>query len=306
MATEGASAQGMHAFRYQANKLPPYPSQDANVVSSAQTFLGFISLQTGTEAITLTLIINKLAGFYGLLAILTGYSLSALQLSMYIYSLIVLVLLIVLFPHIRRQSALECLGIAWLYIIDTVLNAAYTAAFAVEWFAKSSALAREPEGGEEPSAASSGSGPEVSEAVAAAGGSQVVVAAGSKHIGPEESWMSLALVVLFTVVRVYLALVVMAFAQQVLSRHQYGAEGWGPEPEDDYASGSAGSSSSSSDSRKDGLFAKGTADGDGWRGALGRGMLATGRGYWLDERAQEEWAKSMSSKFRSAAAAAHV
>ncbi|KAL2761104.1 hypothetical protein ACRALDRAFT_1078448 [Sodiomyces alcalophilus JCM 7366] len=246
-------------------------------VPRPKTFLGFISLQTGTEAITLTLMINKLAGFYGLLAILTGYSLSLLQLSMYIYSLIVLVLLVILFPHIRRQSALECLGLAWLYIIDTVLNGAYTAAFAVEWFANSSALTREPE--EE---------------------SANVPASTTKHIGPEESWTSLALVVVFTVVRVYLALVVMAFAQQVLGRRRYGAEGWGPDSEE------VGGSSSSSDNSKDGLFVKGTPDGEGWRGALGRGMLATGRGYWLDERAQEEWAKSMSSKFRSAAAAAHV
>ncbi|ROT41871.1 DUF1753-domain-containing protein [Sodiomyces alkalinus F11] len=264
-----------------------------------KTFLGLISLQTGTEAITLALIINKLTGFYGLLAILTGYSLSLLQLSMYIYSLIVLVLLVVLFPHIRRQSALGCLGLAWLYIIDTVLNAAYTAAFAVEWFAKSSALTREPtEGGDEATAMSPGS-LAVPESVMASGTPVVPdVPPSTKHIGPEESWTSLALIVLVTVIRVYLALVVMAFAQQVLSRRWYGAEGWGPDPEEGGGSSSNGS--------KDGLFVKGTAEGEGWRGRLGRGMLATGRAYWLDERAQEDWAKSMSSKFRSAAAAAHV
>jgi len=104
-----------------------------------QSLFGVISLQTGTELISLALIFNKVTGVYGLLAILTGYQLSLLQLSTYVYSIGVLGLLVYLIPHIRKQSPFECLALAWLYILDTVLNGAYTAAFGLEWYFASSA-----------------------------------------------------------------------------------------------------------------------------------------------------------------------
>ncbi|KAG7101294.1 Inositol phosphorylceramide synthase regulatory subunit kei1 like protein [Verticillium longisporum] len=248
-----------------------------------KTFLGLISLQNGTEMITLTLIFNKLTGFYGLLAILTGYSLSLLQFSMYIYSLGVLLVTAALLPHIRKQTPFECLALAWLYIIDTVLNAAYTTAFALSWFAHSTALERHPSPADGSSISANSAVPDATLAT----GTPVVpdVPGSTKHIGPEESWTSLGLVIGFTVVRVYLALVVMAFAQQVLQR--VGESGWVPE------------------NRKvdaEDLFARGTPEGEGWKGRLGRKMLSTGRSYWLDESAHDEWAKNMSSKMRGAAA----
>jgi hypothetical protein len=248
-----------------------------------QTFLGLISLQNGTEVITLTLIFNKLTGFYGILAILTGYSLSALQLSMYIYSLAVLLLLLVFLPHIRKQTPFEVLGLAWLYLIDTFLNAAYTTTFALAWFANSTALDRHagPSGEEPPSH------PGVPAATLAQGIPVMPdVPKTTKHIGPEESWTSLAVIVLVTVIRLYFAVVVMSYASQVLSR-QRDLNGWEPE---------------SSKVSEQAVFAPGSVDGEGWRGRIGRKMLGVGRSYWLDERAQEEWAKNVSSKFRSAAA----
>lgn len=248
-----------------------------------KTFLGLISLQNGTEVIALTLIFNKLTGFYGILAILTGYSLSALQLSMYIYSLVVLLLLLVCLPHIRKQTPFEVLGLAWVYIIDTFLNAAYTTTFALAWFANSTALDRHagPSGEEPPSH------PGVPAATLAQGIPVMPdVPKTTKHIGPEESWASLALIVLVTVIRLYFAVVVMSYASQVLSR-QRDLNGWEPE---------------SSKVSEQAIFAPGSADGEGWRGRIGRKMLIVGRSYWLDERAQEEWAKNVSSKFRSAAA----
>lgn len=95
-----------------------------------------MSLRTGTELITLTLLINKLTGFYGLLAILTGLHLSPLQLSMYIYSLAALGVAANLAHHIRKgaQSPLQNLALAYLYLIDSIINAAYTAAFGFGWF----------------------------------------------------------------------------------------------------------------------------------------------------------------------------
>ncbi len=102
--------------------------------STPQSFLGLMSLQTGTELISLALLLNKVIGIYGLLAILTGYSLSALQLSMYIYSLLAVIALTYLIRHIRKQSPLENLALAWLYVADTIVNAGYTTAFAVTWY----------------------------------------------------------------------------------------------------------------------------------------------------------------------------
>ncbi|GKT85626.1 ras small monomeric GTPase Rab6 [Colletotrichum tofieldiae] len=227
-----------------------------------QTFLGCISLQTGTEVISLILLFNRLTGLYGLLAVLTGYDLSVTQLSMYLYSLGVVVLLAMFMPHIRKQSPFETLGLAWLYIIDTILNAAYTTFFA----------RRHP------------AGAEIAE-IALANGAPVVpdVPKTTKHIGPQESWMSLGLICSVTLVRIYFALVVMAFAQQVLQR--YAEMGWEEE------------------GRKkgpDGPFSQGEPGGEGSRGRLGRVMLALGRGYWMRERPQEEWASAVSAKFRHA------
>ncbi|GKT47409.1 inositol phoshorylceramide synthase regulatory subunit kei1 [Colletotrichum spaethianum] len=243
-----------------------------------KTFLGCISLQTGTEVISLILLFNRLTGLYGLLAILTGYELSVTQLSMYLYSLGVVVLLAMFFPHIRKQSPFENLGLAWLYIIDTILNAAYTTFFAVNWYLNSTALDKHP------GSASTPAGAEIAE-TALANGAPVVpdVPKTTKHIGPQESWMSLGLICFVTLVRVYFALVVMSYVQQVLQR--YTETGWEEE------------------GRKkgpDGPFSQGEPGGEGSRGRLGRVMLALGRGYWMSERPQEEWASAASAKFRHA------
>ncbi|KAK2060177.1 DUF1753-domain-containing protein [Colletotrichum caudatum] len=241
-----------------------------------KTFLGCISLQTGTEIISLVLLFNRLTGLYGLLAILTGYELSVTQLSMYLYSLGVVVLLAMFVPHIRKQSPFENLSLAWLYIIDTILNIAYTTFFAVKWYVNSTALDNHP------GSAGSPAGAEIAE-TALANGAPVVpdVPKTTKHIGPQESWMSLGLICSVTLVRVYFALVVMSFAQQVLQR--YNEMGWEEE------------------GRKkgpDGPFSQGEPGGEGSRGRLGRVMLALGRGYWMSERPQDEWASTVSAKFR--------
>ncbi|KIH92275.1 hypothetical protein SPBR_02977 [Sporothrix brasiliensis 5110] len=95
----------------------------------------------GTEIISATLFFNKLTGAYGLLAILTGYSLSFIQLSAYLYNVAILVLLAICIPHIRRETPLPNLVLAWAYTIDTLINAAYTATFALRWYFASSSAA---------------------------------------------------------------------------------------------------------------------------------------------------------------------
>ncbi|KAK7715081.1 hypothetical protein SLS64_003778 [Diaporthe eres] len=155
-----------------------------------KTFLGLMSLQTGTEMISIALLINKVTGLYGLLAILTGFSLDAVQLSMYLYSVAVLVALAFLIPHIRRQSPLQNLSLAWLYIVDTAAKAAYTVTFAVQWYLKS------------------GGNPE-----------------GDAAEQATDTAASMVLIAAFTLFRVYLMLVIMSFTRQVLQRHMAGLAG---------------------------------------------------------------------------------
>lgn len=206
-----------------------------------------MSLQTGTEMISIALLINKVTGLYGLLALLTGYTLDAVQLSMYIYSVGVLLALAFLLPHIRRQSPFQNLLLAWVYIFDTALNAAYTAFFAVEWFMASE-------------------GNPVGDAAELA----------------TDTAASMVLIVAFTLVRVYLMLVVMSFTRQVLRRYVSGLEG---------DKGGARTP-----------FALGAPDGDGWKGKLGRVMVYVGEEYWIGGKDDEEWAANDTTRVPLAAA----
>ncbi|KAH7322944.1 Inositolphosphorylceramide synthase subunit Kei1-domain-containing protein [Stachybotrys elegans] len=162
-------------------------------IPRVKTLLGLVNLQTGTELVSLALVFNKVTGFYGLLAILTGYQLSLLQLSTYLYSIVVLGLLAYLVPHIRKQSPFECLALAWLYILDTVINSAYTAAFGMTWYLANTAPV----------------------AVDAAAGD----GSGKPGAKPEETATSMVLIVGLTLIRIYFSMVVMAYARMTLQQY---------------------------------------------------------------------------------------
>ncbi|KAJ9148922.1 hypothetical protein NKR23_g4617 [Pleurostoma richardsiae] len=271
-------------------------------VPKPKTFLGLMSLPTGTEIISLAMLFNKLTGLYGLLAIVTGYAVNAVQLSMFIYSVLALIALAFLFPHIRRQSPFHALALAWLYIIDALVNTAYIANFAVVWYVATAS----PNGG----AAYTPQGPEMTKnaggGTAAARraengtGREGVSANGTapSHGGgsraaaqAQDTASSIVLIVFFSLVRVYLCLVVMSFARQVLMRHME-------------------SRATDVASKVDSPFAEGTPEGEGWKGKLGRVMVSIGNSYWVpsieEEQAEEEggdgddeWTRDVSSKIRS-------
>ncbi|OAQ83065.1 RAS small monomeric GTPase Rab6 [Purpureocillium lilacinum] len=234
--------------------------------SRPQSLFGVISLQTGTELISLALIFNKVTGVYGLLAILTGYQLSLLQLSTYVYSIGVLGLLVYLIPHIRKQSPFECLALAWLYILDTVLNGAYTAAFGLEWYFASSAT----DGDGSPRGSTSLPGLVVE-------GLDGLRRETEMHgkVVPQETATSMLLIVGFTLIRVYFSVVAMAFARQVLQKYMQLMILEGPGVDE-----------------HDGPFAVDLPDGDGRKGRLGRLMVSFGRGYWLDLAETEDWERN--------------
>ncbi|KAK4240400.1 Inositolphosphorylceramide synthase subunit Kei1-domain-containing protein [Achaetomium macrosporum] len=246
--------------------MPPISRNSWLRLPRPKSFLGLLSLQTGTELISVALVFNKATGVYGLLTIFTGYSLSALQVTAYLGSILVLIALALCVPHIRKQSPLQNLALAWVYAIDTVVSAAYTTAFATSWYL---ALMHDPKGpaGNEEAAGSSGSG-------------QVARA----EAGVEDTAASMVLIVAFSLIRVYFSLVIMAYARMVLLRFV------------DERMGDAEEVSGTSPDP----FAVGAPLGEGWRGKLGRAMVSVGRGYWLGgKKEDEEWARQVNSKFRS-------
>lgn len=219
-----------------------------------------MSLQTGTEMIALIFLLNKVTGFYGLLAILTGFELSILQLSLYVYCVIVFGMTAYCMPHIRKQTPFHNLAFAWLYMIDTVVNTFYTTIFAVSWYMASSKT-----GGPTP--------PESADTGVPLSGFMEAL----------DTTTSTALVVVFSILRVYFTLVVAAYAQSVIGQYREARmQGWGEDP-----------------AAAENPFAAGTPDGEGWKGKLGRTMVSVGRGYWLGGKTDTEWTKNVRSKFRS-------
>ncbi|OWP02721.1 hypothetical protein B2J93_138 [Marssonina coronariae] len=275
-----------------------------------RTFLYLMSLRTGVEMVSLSMIFNKLTGFYGLLAILTGVSLSPLQLSMYIYSVGALVLLAHLTPHIRKQSPFECLALAWFYLFDTVINTAFTSAFAVTWF-----LAVSGDNANEgiPSSAPGGSTTEstasftksrynvskvdvvthVQETVTFSTASTVTATTVNLNLGHgvgiEESIPSILVVILLTMIRAYFILIVMAFARQVVRQHMYAASSAKLHLHTD----------GTAEGKADNPFAVESPEGAGWKGQLGRIMVKAGEGYWLGGQANDEWAKGLDGRFKT-------
>lgn len=237
--------------------------------------LGFISLQTGAEFISLMLVLNKLTGVYGILAIFTGFELSLLQFSTYLYSILVLVSLAILVPHLRKQSPLECLLLAWIYILDTVINCICTTFFAVQWYLASTA---ESDGQPDAADMPENAGMETAAMLKRVGHVARVPSATMPH----DTAFSIVLITAVTLIRVYFSLVVASYAHEVLLRYvDRQVENDRPRAKD-----------------VNGPFAIGTDDGEGWRGWLGRAMLSVGRRYWLGYKDQEDWARSVNERLR--------
>ena len=273
-----------------------------------------MSLRTGTELSTLTLLLNKVSGFYGLLALLTGFHLSPIQLSMYMYSVIVLVLLVILTRHIRTQSPFHCLALAQLFVLDTIINAAYTIIFTVTWFLvisqHHSDIKGDPKmpgpGGDTIGDTAGFTNPEfnVSRVDVAVGPDQGIPggkkealtagapiregAAMSSASGPSlghgvlqpESISSVVVIAILWAFRIYLVLIVMSYARLVLRR---------------WVMNNAGRNIQLHSGSKDaGMledpFAEQSPEGKGWKGKLGRFMVGLGRQYWLGaEEGDEGW-----------------
>lgn len=278
-----------------------------------------MSLSTGASLITLSLLLNKLSGLYGILALFTGYHLSPFQLSMYIYSILGLLLTVCLAPHIRTRSPLHCIALAWFYCLDSIINAAYTAAFAVTWFlvlaqhnaGKSPSDSKAPGAGTiddtsgftnpqvnassmdiiDSSPASPNNPQKNVEINHTPSGSPAGVGDGtlSNAVLSTESLNSIGVIIALWTIRLYFCVIMLGYARFVLRQH-VSLSSTGPD--------TSYTSASPSSDLADNPFARDKPEGQGWRGKLGRIMVAVAPRFWLGSDEDDSWMAGMGGKFR--------
>ncbi|KAJ3571917.1 hypothetical protein NP233_g3447 [Leucocoprinus birnbaumii] len=98
------------------------------------SFLGLIDLKTGVTIALLFALLNKVAGVYGLIAVLTGAGGSFAQLSLYIYSVVALVALTWGLRAVKDEDPKQTLYFAHLFAADHVLSTAWTVFFTLAWW----------------------------------------------------------------------------------------------------------------------------------------------------------------------------
>jgi len=79
-------------------------------------------------------VLNKVAGIYGLIALLTGAGGNAAQLTLYIYSALALVALTWGIRAVNDENPKHMLYFAHIFFTDHVLNTVWTVYFAVQWW----------------------------------------------------------------------------------------------------------------------------------------------------------------------------
>ncbi|OCH96323.1 DUF1753-domain-containing protein [Obba rivulosa] len=98
------------------------------------SFLGLLDIKTGALMVVFFALINKVAGVYGLIAVLTGAGGSAAQLSLYIYSVLGLAALAWGLKAISKEDPKQTLYFAHLFFADHVLSTAWLVFFSVVWW----------------------------------------------------------------------------------------------------------------------------------------------------------------------------
>jgi len=240
---------------------------------------------------------------------------------MYIYSIIVLVLGLYLSPYIRdTQAPLQNLALAWIYVLDSLINAVSTALFGLSWFIL---LAQHLTDGSDGPAAGKLPVPGSKMMNDTAGAlhpahpvSKVDVIATPKAdsilpgqdavtVGHEGSAldqavfqagsvMSITVISVLWLFRIYFCLIVMAYARGMLrqyvisSSHRSG----GAFPQD----------AAEGKNLAENPFRVGREEGEGWKGKLGRILTAFPKTYWLGKDDEDEWVRGAGDKFRSARA----
>ncbi|KAH6916008.1 Inositolphosphorylceramide synthase subunit Kei1-domain-containing protein [Coprinopsis sp. MPI-PUGE-AT-0042] len=98
------------------------------------SFLGITDIKTGVTLGLIFTLLNKVAGVYGLIAMLTGAGGSFAQLSLYIYSVFALALLVWGLLSVQREDAQHTLYFAHAFFADHIFSTSWTVYFAVDWW----------------------------------------------------------------------------------------------------------------------------------------------------------------------------
>ncbi|KLO19075.1 DUF1753-domain-containing protein [Schizopora paradoxa] len=98
------------------------------------SFLGFVDLKLGVTIALLFAVLNKVAGIYGIIALFNGAGGSFAQVSMYVYSVLMLVALWWGLKAVSEEHPKRTLYFAHLFFVDHVLSTAWVAVFAVAWW----------------------------------------------------------------------------------------------------------------------------------------------------------------------------
>lgn len=220
----------------------------------------------------------------------------------------------------RPDQPLRNMSLAYIYIIDTIVNGVYTALFGTGWFLLLTQHLQEP-GKENPLGGAAGSmgdtagftDPEhknVTEvnvvAKPAPGvltGQEAVVYANTQGASSlpgaflnTDSMTSIALLALFTLVRIYFCIIVMSYARSIL--RQYVAQTSNSEQ-----AYSTATTDPTDPTMAPSPFAESRLEGVGWQGKLGRLMLKfPSKRYWLgreESDSQMEWERATSGRFES-------
>lgn len=98
------------------------------------SFFGLLDLKTGVTVALLFALLNKVAGVYGLIAVLTGAGGSFAQLSLYIYSVLALVALAWGLRVVQDEDPKKTLYFAHLFFADHIFSTSWTIFFAIVWW----------------------------------------------------------------------------------------------------------------------------------------------------------------------------
>ena len=215
-----------------------------------------------------------------------------------------------LYSSIRNPNEpLKNVALAWIYILDTVINSVYTTLFGAGWFI---VLAR---GLDQPVSFGSDLAPGVGTIEDTAGftnpeynatrveviahpapgvlAGQKAIAHGTQYgslgsaIFESGSAASLTVIGLLWIARTYFCIIIMSYARGILRQY--------------VASTSIDYSHADDPTMAENPFRAGREEGAGWKGKLGRLMLKfPTKRYWLGkDEAEDEWVRATSGRFES-------
>ncbi|KIL69413.1 hypothetical protein M378DRAFT_784045 [Amanita muscaria Koide BX008] len=99
------------------------------------SLLGVLDIKTGVTVALLFALLNKVAGVYGLIAVITGAGGSFAQLSLYIYSVLALIVLAWGLQMVKEEDPRQTFNFSHFFLVDHLFSSIWTVHFAINWWA---------------------------------------------------------------------------------------------------------------------------------------------------------------------------